>query len=218
MEGRLQQRETSVREASEEPGASAPVSSLPTVDFNALREINPDITGWLFSEGTTVSYPIAQSGDNSYYLNHLYDGSRGKAGTPFLDYENSADFSDLNSIVYGHNLLAGTMYSQLIRYKDQAYFDAHPTLLLLTPDGSYIVEIFAAFTASPNESGADTSPWRQAFDTDDGFSAWLSHSAGRSVIETAVEPEEADRILTLSTCTNSGRDRFLVMGRLVPAE
>ena len=205
-------------EASEEPGASAPVSLLPTVDFNALREINPDIKGWLFSEGTTISYPIAQSGDNSYYLNHLYDGSRGKAGTPFLDYENSVDFTDRNSIVYGHNLLAGTMFSQLIRYKEQSYYDAHPTLLLLTPDGSYTVEIFAAFTASPNESGADTSPWRQAWGTDGDFTAWLSHSAGRSVIETGVEPEDGDRILTLSTCTNSGRDRFLVMGRLVPAE
>jgi hypothetical protein len=91
-------------------------------------------------------------------------------------------------------------------------------MLLLTPGGVYRMEVFAAFTASPNESGADTSPWRQEFSTDAEFSAWLTQAAARSVVETGVSPGTDDRVLTLSTCTSSGRDRFVVMGRLEAAE
>jgi SrtB family sortase len=198
--------------------AQASASPHPAVDFNALREINPDITGWLICEDTNINYPIARGADNSRYLNRLYDGSRGKAGTLFLDYENSADFSDPNSIVYGHNLLDGSMFSCLTEYGDQAYYDAHPSMLLLTPGGNYRVEVFAAFAASPNESGRDTSPWRQVWDAEEDFTAWLTQAAARSVIETDVTPAEGDTVLTLSTCTRGGRNRFLVMGRLVPTE
>jgi SrtB family sortase len=119
--------------------------------------------------------------------------------------------------VYGHNLLDGSMFSELIEYQEQAYYDAHPSMLLLTPQGAYRMEIFAAFTASPNEAGTDASPWRQAWDTEDDFAAWLEQMKGRSVIDTDVTLSPEDQVLTLSTCINRGRDRFLVMGRLVLA-
>ena len=190
---------------------------MPTVDFAALREVNPDVVGWLTLEGTTVNYPIAQGLDNTRYLRSLFSGGQGKAGTPFLDLENSPDLTDSNSIIYGHNLLDGSMFSCLTEYAKQDYFDAHPAMLLLTPGGSYRVEVFAAFTASPSEAGAGTSPWRQDFDTDEDFAAWITGALGRSDIETGVAPGVEDRVLTLSTCTGGGRDRFVVMGRLTPA-
>jgi SrtB family sortase len=203
--------------AEEEAGSPASSLLLPSVDFDALRDINPDIVGWLILEDTNINFPIARGADNSRYLNHLYDGTRGKAGTPFLDCENSPEFTDRGSIVYGHNLLDGSMFSRLTEYREQAYFDAHPAMLLLTPGGAYRVEIFAAFTASPGEAGSGTSPWRQSWDTEDEFAAWLVQAQGRSAIQTGVEPSSGDRVLTLSTCINRGRDRFLVMGRLGPA-
>lgn len=202
-------------EEAEEPASSI---WLPSVDFDALREVNPDIVGWLFLEDTPINYPVAQGENNSRYLNHLYDGSRGKAGTPFLDYENSPDFTGRNSIVYGHNLLDGSMFSCLKEYAQQTYYDAHPYMLLLTPDGALRMEVFAAFTASPDETGGDASPWRLSWETDDEFAAWLEQAVGRSVIEADIAPTSEDRVLTLSTCTSRGRDRFIVMGRLIPAE
>ena len=199
----------------EEP---APPSTLPAVDFTALQAVNPDIVGWLMSEGTPINYPVAQGENNRRYLNQLYDGSQGKAGTPFLDFENSADFTDRNSIVYGHNLLDGSMFASLTEYGKQAYYDAHPDMLLLTPAGAWRMEVFAAFTASPDEAGSDTSPWRQSWSSDDAFAAWLEQAVNRSVIDTDITPTQADRVLTLSTCTSRGRSRFILMGRLVPAE
>jgi hypothetical protein len=89
-------------------------------------------------------------------------------------------------------------------------------MLLLTPEGTYRVELFAAFTASTDEAGADTSPWT-AWDAEDDFPAWLEQAKARSVIAAGVAPAPEDRVLTLSTCINRGRDRFIVMGRLAPA-
>ncbi|MDL2238107.1 class B sortase, partial [Christensenellaceae bacterium OttesenSCG-928-K19] len=192
-------------------------SRLPSIDFDALLEVNLDIRAWLVCEGTGISYPVAQAEDNSYYLKRLYDGARNKAGCLFIDYEN-APFTDKNTIIYGHNLLDGSMFSELIGYQEQDYYDAHPDMLLATPNGGYIVEVFAAFVASPGEAGTDTSPWRISWEDDAAYSAWLEAAAERSLVETDVTVGAGDQVLTLSTCIKNGRDRFIVMGRLVPAE
>ena len=200
----------------QEDGALAP-SRLPAVDFDSLLEVNPDIRAWLVCEGTGINYPVTQAEDNSYYLKRLYDGTRNKAGCLFIDYENEP-FNDRNTIIYGHNLLDGSMFSKLAGYREQAYFDAHPDILLVTPDGGYIVEVFAAFVAKPGEAGSDTSPWLISWEDDAVFAAWLESVQGRSLVQTGVSLEPDDQVLTLSTCVNNGRDRFLVMGKLVPAQ
>ena len=69
-------------------------------------------------------------------------------------------FSDNNTIIYGHNMRDGSMFSTLVEYKAQAYYDEHPEMYLVTPEGGYVVEVFSAFVASPEESGSETSPWR----------------------------------------------------------
>jgi hypothetical protein len=78
-----------------------------------------------------------------------------------------------------------------------------------------VVEVFAAFVAKPDESGSDTSPWRQAWETDADFVAWLAQAVDRSAVRTGITPTAEDRVLTLSTCVHRGRDRFIVMGLLV---
>lgn len=77
---------------------------LPSVDFETLRENGPDIIGWLSLPDTVLNYPVTQTDNNEYYLNHLYDGTYNKVGCLFADYENRADFSDRNTIIYGHNM------------------------------------------------------------------------------------------------------------------
>jgi SrtB family sortase len=120
-------------------------------------------------EDTAINYPVTQGADNDYYLKRLYDGTANKSGCLFVDYENAKDFSDRNTIIYGHNLLDGSMLSELTQYQEQAYYDAHPDMLLATSDGDFIVEVFAAFVASPNEPGSDASPWITAWESEDGY-------------------------------------------------
>jgi SrtB family sortase len=192
-------------------------SALPSADFAALQGINPDVVGWLILEDSPINYPVVKGKDNERYLRVLYDGTEGRYGTPFLDFESASDFTDRNSIIYGHNLLDGSMFSRLTEYSDQAYFDEHPTMLLLVPDGAYRMEVFSVFVASPTEASTETSPWRQAWDTDRDFTAWLAQAKGRSLIQSDVAPTAKDKVLTLSTCIHQGRERILVMGRLAPA-
>lgn len=192
-----------------------PAAVLPAVDFTALREKAPDVIGWLTLPDTAINYPVVQADDNDYYLRRLYDGTYNQAGCLFADYRSAADLSGRNTVIYGHNMRDGSMFSTLREYAAQEYYEAHPTMYFITPDCGYIVEIFAALTASPSETGSDTSPWRIEWSDGDAFSEWLAIAAERSVISTGITVNSDDRILTLSTCTNSGKDRFLVMGKLI---
>lgn len=191
---------------------------LPVVDFEALWETGPDIIGWITLPETVINYPVTQTDDNEYYLHHLYDGTYNKTGCLFADYENKEDFSDRNTIIYGHNMRDGSMFAALNKYAEQSYFDGHPQMYLVTPDSGYVVEIFTAFVAKPGESGSDTSPWRLSFKDDGAYTTWLSEMAGRSVIKTDVTVTSSDKVLTLSTCTPGGASRFIVMGKLLEVE
>ena len=200
--------------AEEETGREDSSAVLPVVDFEALRENGPDIIGWLSLPDTAINYPVTQTDNNEYYLHHLYDGTYNKVGCLFADYENQADFSDRNTIIYGHNMRDGSMFAALNEYGGQGYYDGHPQMYLVTPDGGYVMEVFSAFEAKPAESGSDTSPWRLSWKDDGAYTTWLSEMADRSVIETDVTVTSSDKVLTLSTCTPGSKSRFIVMGKL----
>ena len=191
-----------------------PVAVLPAVDFNGLREKAPEVIAWLFLPDTAINYPVVQADDNNYYLRRLYDGTYNQAGCLFADYRCAADLSGCSTVIYGHNMRNGTMFSTLNEYAAQEYFESHPTMYLITPSEGYIVKIFAVFTASPKEINSGTSPWQVEWSDNSDFAAWLTHAAKRSIIMSNVTVNSDDRILTLSTCTDSGKKRFLVIGKL----
>lgn len=141
-----------------------------------------------------------------------------KVGCLFADYENRADFSDRNTIIYGHNMRDGSMFALLNRYDEQSYFDTHRQMYLVTPKGGYVMEIFAAFAAKPEESGSETSPWQLSWKDDGAYTTWLTAMKERSAVESDVTVTCSDKVLTLSTCTPGGTGRFLVMGKLVKVD
>lgn len=191
---------------------------LPVVDFEALKKNGPDIIGWITLPDSAINYPVTQTDNNDYYLRHLYDGTYNKTGCLFADYENQADFSDRNTIIYGHNMRNGSMFAALNQYDGQLYFDTHKEMYLVTPESGYVMEIFSAFEAKPAESGSDASPWRLDWKDDGAYTTWLHAMAERSVVETDVSVTSSDKVLTLSTCTPGGASRFIVMGKLVEVD
>lgn len=212
----VKQPEAETEEGTENSGEETG-EVLPLVDFETLKESGPDIIGWLTLPDTVINYPVTQTEDNEYYLRHLYDGTANKTGCLFADYENAADFSDRNTIIYGHNMRDGSMFATLNAYDSQEYFDTHPKMYLVTPEGGYVMEIFTAFAAKPAESGSDTSPWRLEWKDDGAYTTWLHAMQERSVVETDVTVTSSDQVLTLSTCTPGGEARFIVMGKLTEA-
>ena len=182
--------------------------------YAALKNENPDYVGWIRIPDTRIDYPVVdRESDPEYYLHRVFDGSKSFGGTPFLGEASGVDTKCL--IIYGHNMRDGSMFSTLVEYKAQAYYDEHPEMYLVTPEGGYVVEVFSAFVASPEESGSETSPWALEWKDSGAYTTWLSAMQERSVIETGVSVTSSDKVLTLSTCTNGGADRFIVMGRLV---
>lgn len=185
--------------------------SAQTIDFDKLRATCPDIVAWLWCPDTEIDYPIVQGEDNTYYLTHLADGEVNKNGCLFLDAENAPDFSDDNSIIYGHNMASGKMFAALKNYREQEYYDEHPYMYLQTPSAAYRMELFSAFTADP-----ESDIYRISCGSGEEFAEWLRQIAALSdctVDHMALNT--SDRFVTFSTCDYSRKDaRYVVAGRL----
>ncbi len=190
-------------------------SELPiTVDFNALRQQNSDIIGWLYSADTVINYPIVQNSDNEYYLTHLFDGTTNKNGCLFADYRNAGDFSDPNTFIYGHHMRNGTMFASLVKYKEQAYYDAHPIMYLLTPDANYRVELFAGYVTDPLNS-----VYTLGFADAAQFLSYTTTAKASSTFTNDVVLTPEDHVIVLSTCTYEFNDaRYVVLGKLVEVQ
>lgn len=194
-----------------EPISTEEETTAQEVDFAWLLTQNADTVGWLSQEDSCIDYPIVQGEDNAFYLRHGFDGSEQSAGCLFADISCNGDFTGRVTILYGHDLPDGSMFSSLNRYRDEAYAKSHPTFTLQTPTETATVRVFTAFCADPAESLGEDSPWRTSFANEDDFAEWLAHQQEHSCIETGETALPENRILVLSTCTGlSGR--FLVMG------
>lgn len=192
----------------ENPSQSDTEPESPSFDFSALLSINEDAVGWIQIEDCGINYPIAQGSDNAYYLKHLFDKTYNSSGCIFLDYRCSPAFSDRNSIVFGHHMKNGTMFSGLELYKNQAFYDEHPTYLLHTLQADLTIEIFAGYVANLQDDA-----WRVTFTDDEDFSAWLEDRLQQSVIQCGITPSCEDRIVTLSTCSYEfDNARFVLFG------
>lgn len=115
------------------------------IDFAALAGINSDIVGWIRIPDTAIDYPIVQCEDNDKYLTTGFEGETNRAGAIFLDFESDSDFRGRNSVIYGHNMKNGTMFKDIVKYKDKDYFEAHRTILLYTPERTIHLKALAAY-------------------------------------------------------------------------
>ena len=183
--------------------------AFPVVDFAALQEINPNVVGWLVLEGTVINYPVVHWSDNDRYLHRLFDGTRNAAGTLFVDSRNQRGFEDLHNIIHGHHMNDGTMFAVLLEYRSQEFFEAHPQMLLMTPEGNYIIQIFAGYVADVRENS-----WQIHFNSYTEFDEWIRQSIARSDFTSNLRVGASDQIITFSTCFHDAR--YVVLGKLIP--
>lgn len=198
-----------ISETEQIPHETSPIE----VDFDALLEKNEDIVGWLYSEDTPINLPVVQSSDNDYYLRRLIDGTGNNSGTLFVDYRNDGAFSDGNTIIYGHNMKNKEMFGTLSNYKEQSYFDEHPMMWLLTPDGDYKIELVAGYV-TPTSS--DVYSFEQS---EEDVLAMVQQAVEKSTFHTNIELDPGERFLTLSTCSYEyDNARYVLIGRMIALE
>lgn len=180
------------------------------VDFDALKETNPEVVAWiLFDEPSQISYPVVQSTDNDKYLHTTFEGKRNASGALFVDCENNSDFTDRNTLIYGHNMKNGSMFGRLRQYRDQAFCQANPYFYIYTPDGKEIT--YQVFAVSVIDAASDS--YRIHYGNDEEFEDYIETVRRRSLYTTDVEVGKDSHIISLSTCTNRTEDeRILVQG------
>jgi len=189
-----------------------------TSPLDDARELtgNPDIVGFLFVEGTNITNVILQGRDNYFYLHRDMFGNHNVNGSVFMDFRNSPDFTDQNTILYGHNMNNGTMFHNVRYYMQRDFFEAHPYIKVITDDQLFVYEIFSAFsTRADHAYRMDFDYIQVLFDSDEEFGDLVNEMMRRSVYDTGITAGQDDRILVLSTCTNVQRNtRYVVVARL----
>ena len=186
------------------------VEALREIDLDALRQVNPDVIGWIRVPDTKIDYPVVQNEDNDFYLEHTWQGNKNSVGAIFMDCGSTPDLTDFNTLIYGHNMRSGAMFASLRSYSQQSYWEVHPHIYLLVDSGVFRFDIFAAYQAE-----LDSAAYGQSFRQRETREKFLQDAAEQSVIQTEITPGIRDRILTLSTCSGMGHEtRWVVQARL----
>lgn len=180
------------------------------IDFRKLIELNNETVGWIEIEDTNINYPIVRHKDNSYYLSHSFDHSLNDAGWVFLDYRNSLNTLDKNSIIYAHGRIDGSMFGSLKFLFNDDYFNKEKhEFNVYTPTRTYTFEVFSFYKIRTTSDYLTNN-----FDDDEEFLNFTDKLKIRSAYNFNVDISSNDRILTLSTCYNS-YEKLVLHARLV---
>ncbi|MCB6609917.1 class B sortase [[Clostridium] symbiosum] len=165
------QAETTAESSRETEEETAPRESEryhSPVDFESLRAVNPDVVAWVEIPGTDISYPVVQTGDNETYLKRDFEGRNSASGAIFLDMDSDADFMGLHSILYGHHMKNQTMFAQLVKFKEEAFFKKNREVILYTPEAELHLRTIAAVYGD-----ADGEKRRTQFTSRESFDAYV---------------------------------------------
>lgn len=198
------------------PSQSEPEKVDVPVDFQKLQKANPDIYAWINVPGIEeLDYPILQSSkSNSYYLNRTVNGKWSVYGSIYTEDYNKKDFSDFNTLIYGHNMKNGTMFGSLKKFRDAAFFEKNRYINIYMENRILKYEIFAACTWDNKHILANRN-----FDLEENRTAYLEEIFAvrdmNSQVNKDIKVTADDKIITLSTCMNNDAKRFIVSGVLI---
>lgn len=188
------------------------------VNFKKLKKVNPDIYAWINIPDTVIDYPILQSGGEdgrSFYLTHDVNRKTSKYGGIYTQDYNATDFNDFNTLIYGHNMLNGTMFGSLKKYKNDNFFKNHQDIIIYMPNRILKYRVFAAYVF-------DDRHIMLSFDYSDELmreeyleTVFSCKKQLTSNFDDTIFVGTNDKIITLSTCTSNDRQRYLVQGVLV---
>lgn len=185
------------------------------VNLNYYIQKNPETVAWIQVNGTSVNYPVVQHNDNEYYLEHDFYQRKTNIGWIFGDYRNNFETFNNNTIIYGHNLINGSMFGSIPNLLNQSWFSTpnRNYIKLSTKTTNSIWEIFSVYKITP------TTDYLQAkFNSATAYQEFLNTLKNRSEHQFDIELDYTDKIITLSTCDNIGTKRVAVHAKLVSIE
>lgn len=186
------------------------------IDFEELWKTNDEIYAWIQIPGTDIDYPIAQrTDDDAYYLNHTIEGTEGLPGAIYTEAVNNKQFTDFNTVIYGHNMKNGSMFAGLHKYEDKEFLKQNPYIYIYLPDKTLKYQIFAAVIFDDrhimHNFNYSTSEGQQEF-LDEIAAVRTMESTYDDTIEVGIE----SKIITLATCISGQPDnRWLIEAVLI---
>lgn len=194
----IQPETVSLPVSSEIPAEAVPEERLEP-DIAALQALNGDCIGWIRIPGASIDYPVMLSSDNpEFYLKHNFEGEESSHGVPFAD-ARCGPFSCVNTVVYGHQMADGSMFSELLHYADANFLESHRQVELYLPEGKKVYTVFAVLQLSGTVSAGAWSLFDSLYTPLEETIGWC----GTNALLYIEPPEDADRLLTMVTCEYS---------------
>lgn len=188
-----------------------------TIAFKELYDKNNDIAGWISIPGTKVNYPVMHTPENpEYYLHRNFEKEYSISGVPFIDGKASIDPPSDNILIHAHNMKNGSMFAQLLLYKDKEFLESHPTIEFYTFAKKQLYDIIAVFPVDVANNKTQEFDYHSFINAKDkeAFDTYISSAKKYSLFDTGITPEYGDHLLTLSTCAyHTTHGRFVVIAR-----
>ncbi len=182
------------------------------VNFTKLKATNKDTVAWIYVNNTNVNYPVVQSSDNSFYLNHSFNRKSNVAGWIYGDYRSDFKNFKRNTVIYGHGRTDQVMFGSLEKTLSPSWYknaDNH-IIKLATPTNNTLWKIFSIYVV-PAEAYYLT----HNFENEASFSKWINKMLSRSIYNFNTKVTTKDKFLTLSTCKDYKGNRIVVQAKLV---
>ena len=179
--------------------------------FKNIIKDNKSIVSWLMVDGTNINYPIVQTDNNQYYLNHDLNNDLKASGWTYMDYRNDTNLLDDNTIFYGHNLANKTSFGSLSNLFSNKWFDeSNHYIVVFNEKGKYVYEIFSVYEIDP-----ETYYLQNNFSNKNDYLEFLNTLKSRSIYNFNINVSKNDRIITLSTCSDDNKNRKVVHAKLI---
>lgn len=187
-------------------------------EYLAPYNLNKKLVGWIKIDGTKVDYPVLQTSNNDYYLDHNFDQEDDRNGSIFLDKDCSIWPRSQNLLIYGHNMKSGKMFGTLKNYKDESFFKDHPQIQFDTIYEKGIYDVMYVFSEVVHDETEVAFKYYQfiSANSEVEYDSYMNDMSEMSLYDTGVKSRYGDALITLSTCDYSqGAERFVVVAKKV---
>ena len=184
------------------------------LQLEELQKENSDIVAWLEIEDTNINYPVLQGTDNDYYMTHNYKKEYASSGSIFLDKNYSWEPPSTNLLIYGHNMKNGTMFKDLLKYKDKSFFDSHPSFRFTTINEDMTFDIISVFQSKvyyKHEQNVFRYYYFINAENEAEFNSFVTNAKNASLYDTGETASYGDLLITLSTCAYHTEDRKICL-------
>lgn len=183
-----------------------------SIEWNKLKSINEDVIAWIVIPDTNIDYPIVQGDNDNQYLHRSIYGKYSKGGTIFVEANNIVPFEDVNTIIYGHNLMNNKMFSDLRRYTNKKYAESHNIVYIYLPNGEKREYKVVSFHKVKADDVNIYNPYVE------NVSDYKEYMMKNNKISSEYQERTGDKVITLSTCTNGNDNERYVLHAVYSSE